>query len=69
MMSIDTANPLENTKILIPNNYALNFGLWCNISREVVEGLTKYPWEERIPRALFRGRATGYSRYFISDDI
>jgi hypothetical protein len=46
MMSIDTAQPLEQNKFLIPNNYQLNDVEWCEKYMEnTLKGIELYPWE------------------------
>ena len=60
MMSIDTSNFLEKNKFLIPDNYQLNDVEWCErYMKNTVNGFDLYPWEHRIEKAFFRGRATG----------
>ena len=62
MMSIDTSSRLERNKFLIPDNYQLNDVEWCErYMKNTVTGLELYPWEQRIEKAFFRGRATGAS--------
>lgn len=60
MMSIDTSSTLEKNKFLIPDNYQLNDVEWCErYMKNTVTGFDLYPWEQRIEKAFFRGRATG----------
>ena len=60
MMSTDTSSKLEKNKFLIPDNYQLNDVEWCErYMKNTVTGFDLYPWEHRIEKAFFRGRATG----------
>jgi hypothetical protein len=70
MMSIDTAQPLEQNKFLIPNNYQLNDVEWCEKYMEnTLKGIELYPWESRIEKAFFRGRPTGPNRDFFAETV
>lgn len=69
MMSIDTDSPLEKNKILIPDNYQLNFVEWCErFMKNTIVGFQKYPWEDRIEKAFFLGRPTGHDLNIFNNE-
>lgn len=50
----------ENNNFVIPDNYMINFNVWCDeIQPKVIHGIEKYPWENKKEIVFWRGKLTG----------
>lgn len=50
----------EMNNLVIPDNYMLNFKVWCDeIQPQVIKGIEKYPWEKKEEVVFWRGKLTG----------
>ena len=46
--------------LVLPDNYMLNFDVWCtDIQPKVIEGIAKYKWEDKVDQVFWRGKLTG----------